>query len=602
MRRTPTQFGIVRTLGLATVLVAVVAASPAVPAAAVTSPEDALERRVRADLAVFTDWLAAHGAKGYIGEVGWPAEPGAEQRWNALAAAWFRDAEAAGLGTAVWATGEWWGTGYPLSPYVAVGAGLDTARAQATVLERQSASRRGINLAGAEFGTPGALDAFSPFSNRSPGRPDVDYRYDGQASVDYLARRGLTTVRLPFRWERIQRNLRGPLDPDEVARLRAAVARARSAGLAVVLDLHNYGAYWLFDGERGVRRPVGDPEVGIEHFADLWHRLSLEFKDDQGVTGYGLMNEPVDLPTVGDRTPAQVWEEASQRALAAIRATGDGTEVLVAGYLWSPTWRWSSVHPHPWIHDPLDRFRYEAHQYFDHDRSGTYARSFDEEALLAVAVAEGPAGSPQVAARPIDRSCPPTLVPVRFEDVDPAAAHGRAIGCVAAWGIAAGRGGSRFDPGGAVTRAQMATFLARLLHTGPHALPAADPGRFTDLGDGPHADSIGRLAAAGIAAGLEDGRFDPGGAVTRAQMATFLARSAAHHRGTALPAGPGTFSDLQASVHVASVDALAAQGIATGVAPHVYAPREAVTRAQMASFLARLLDLLVVEGHAAVPR
>ena len=72
-----------------------------------TADVDTLHRRVRAELKVFTDWLAENGVQGYIREVGWPYDVrGDYTRWNALAEAWFEDADAAGLWATVWATGE----------------------------------------------------------------------------------------------------------------------------------------------------------------------------------------------------------------------------------------------------------------------------------------------------------------------------------------------------------------------------------------------------------------------------------------------------------------------------------------------------------------
>lgn len=342
---------------------------------------DALHRRVRAELAVFTSWLEKNGASGFIGEVGWPnSMPADMDRWNGLAEAWYRDAEAAGLLVTAWSTGEWWPNAHDASIYVNSGASLDTPRPQAPVVEGQpTAMLRGVNAAGGEFGTPGSTQATSSFSNIKPGTYDTDWHYDSQASFNYLASRGITTIRVPFRWERIQPTLGGALDEAELQRLSGAVARAKQAGLGVILDVHNYGAYYLHDGQQGVRRAIGTPEVTIAHFSDLWRRLSAHFKGSSGILAYGLMNEPVNMPSVGARTPAQVWEQASQEALSAIRANGDSKMVLVSGYLWSPTWRWSTVHPQAWITDTLNSFRYEAHHYFDRNRSGRYAYTYDDE-------------------------------------------------------------------------------------------------------------------------------------------------------------------------------------------------------------------------------
>ena len=61
------------------------------------------------------------------------------------------------------------------------------------------------------------------------------------------------------------------------------------------------------------------------------------------------------------------------------------TLVLVPGYGWSAAGAWRQNHPRPWVDDP--HVAYEAHQYFDADRSGHYLRAFEDEAALAAAAA-----------------------------------------------------------------------------------------------------------------------------------------------------------------------------------------------------------------------
>ncbi|MEO6120570.1 MAG: cellulase family glycosylhydrolase, partial [Acidimicrobiales bacterium] len=371
---------------------AVVIAQPGLRAAGgEAAAPDALVARTRAQLAVFTGWLAANGVRGAVGEVGWPNNADAE-RWNAVARSWYDDAAAAGLLTTAWASGEWWGSSYKLSSYtwntpITMDGPLSVARPQASVIEAQAGDRRGVNAAGGEFGTPGPLETTSSFSNVNPGTYNQAYHYDTQASFDYLASRGITTVRIPFRWERIQPRLGTPLDPTELQRLADAVARAGAAGLQVILDVHNYGAYWLSDGTQGVRRSVGSAEVPTSQFADLWRQISDRFRDVATVTGYGLMNEPAAMPAPVGGTPARAWEQISQAALDAIRASGDTKLVLVPGYNWSGAQQWTSQHPVAWIVDPAGNHRYEAHHYFDSDNSGAYPRSYDQE--LAAAVAAG---------------------------------------------------------------------------------------------------------------------------------------------------------------------------------------------------------------------
>ncbi len=353
---------------------------------------DALCSRVRAELAVFTGWLARNSAEGFIGEVGWPDDGrGDGAAWSALAESWFADADAARLWVTAWSTGEWWGTSYPLAAYEDrhAGAGVDSADSQAAVLERHPSAPgvlRGVNVAGAEFAAP-AVDPTSSFSNANPGDHGVAYQYDGQATFDYLASRGVRLVRLPVRWERLQRSPSSPLDGAEVNRLRAAIARAGAAGLGVVVDIHNYGGYYLYDGSRGVRRAIGSPELPLAAFADLWSRLSAALDGLPALVGYGLMNEPVGLPSLDGQPPARTWERASQAAVDAIRARGDRHLVLVAGNEWSGVQRWTDQHPVAWVRDPASAVRYEGHHYWDRDNSGQYTRSYAEE--LADARARG---------------------------------------------------------------------------------------------------------------------------------------------------------------------------------------------------------------------
>jgi hypothetical protein len=346
---------------------------------------DALHRRIRAELSTFTDWLRRNGVKGYIGEVGWPDNyRGDASRWNALAETWYDDADAAKLWVTQWSTGEWWGTSYKLALYEdrRSPAGVDSANTQATVTEAHPTTPsylRGVNVSGAEFGAPFSLDPTSNFSNGRPGRYNYAYHYDGQATFNYLGRRGIKLIRLQFRWERIQPALGGALDETELRRLNAAVGRATDAGLKVILDVHNFGDYYIEQDGRGVRYAIGSQRLPIRHFVDLWRRLSSAFKGTPGIVGYGLMNEPAGMPRVGDLSPARVWERASQKALDAIRSGGDRRVVLVQGYEWAGAQRWATNHPVSWIDDPENSFRYEAHHYWDRDNSGAYSHSYAEE-------------------------------------------------------------------------------------------------------------------------------------------------------------------------------------------------------------------------------
>ena len=165
--------------------------------------------------------------------------------------------------------------------------------------------------------------------------------------------------------------------------------------------------------------------------------------------------------------------------------------------------------------------------------------------------------------------------------------HEEAIESLVEAGITAGCNaeGDRFCPSDPVTRGQMASFLGRALGWDP-----LEPATFSDVGASPHAGTIEALAQAGVTAGCStDGDlYCPDEPVTRGQMASFLVRALDWD-----PIEPASFVDLGDTVHAGAIEALASAGVTFGCVPEgdEYCPEEPVTRAQMASFLARAFDL-----------
>jgi hypothetical protein len=344
---------------------------------------DALHQRVLGEIAEFTEWLQRHGVEGYIGEVGWPDDVrGDAAAWNALAEAWFTEADAAGLWVHYWATGEWWGKKYQLAAYEDRDAspGVDAPNTQAPVLEAHLGAGRGVVDAGGEFGEAPTTQRTSKFSNEHPGAYGREYHYDTSATFSFLASRGIQQVKIPFRWERLQPKPGGRLAPAELRRLRAVVERAGAAGLEVVLDVHNFGAYYLEHGGKGRRCALGRRGCTVSDFADLWRRIAAAFRGSSEVVGYTLMTEPVAMKRVRSRSAPEVWRQASQAAVKAIRRAGERNAVLfISGYHWSSTHDWTRWNPEPWITDPAGLIRYEAHHYWDRDHSGAYRHTYAEE-------------------------------------------------------------------------------------------------------------------------------------------------------------------------------------------------------------------------------
>jgi len=141
-----------------------------------------------------------------------------------------------------------------------------------------------------------------------------------------------------------------------------------------------------------------------------------------------------------------------------------------------------------------------------------------------------------------------------------------------------------FCPGDSVTRGQMAAFLVRAL-----SLPNSTTNHFSDDDGSVFEANINALAESGITKGCGGDNFCPNRAVTRGEMAAFLDRA------LNLPATtPDWFDDDDGSIFESAIDRLAASGVTAGCNPPAnsnYCPHAHVTRAQMASFLSRALDL-----------
>jgi len=209
---------------------------------------------------------------------------------------------------------------------------------------------RGVNLAGAEFGTA------------IPGKEGVDYRWPTGSHVDYYMSKGMNTFRIGFKWERMQPTAKGAFTESYFAKLDAVVKHATSKGAKVILNPHNFARYY--------DEPVGSSKVPEDVFADFWRRLAERYASNRHVM-FNLVNEPHTMPT-------EQWVRAANAAIAAIRAAGADNLIHVPGNAWTGAHSWTSN----WygtsnavamldIKDPKDNFLYEVHQYLDKDSSGS---------------------------------------------------------------------------------------------------------------------------------------------------------------------------------------------------------------------------------------
>ena len=128
-------------------------------------------------------------------------------------------------------------------------------------------------------------------------------------------------------------------------------------------------------------------------------------------------------------------------------------------------------------------------------------------------------------------------------------------------------------------------------------LPAAPQDFFSDDNSSTFEANINSIAAAGITLGCNppaNTRYCPDRRITRAEMATLLARA---FEAVVPDTGPNAFTDDNSDIHQANINRIAAAGIARGCNPPSnthYCPRNPVTRAQMASFVRRSLGLEIL--------
>lgn len=234
----------------------------------------------------------------------------------------------------------------PVGTYTAASLGF-TGAGSITVYTRDLAGPPqmfGVNLAGAEFSS----GAYWP---------------DTAATWDYYKGKGLTLIRLPFKWERIQTTINGAVN---FTKLDQVVALAAARDMKVILDLHNYNNY---NGNQ-----VGTAAVPHSALANVWSQIADHFKNEPAIYGYDLMNEPGGT--------LENWAAAAQTTVNAIRKKDTTHYVFIEGMSYANASKWPNVSGALDIHDPAGRLIYSAHSYWDtlhappnYGSDGTYASS-----------------------------------------------------------------------------------------------------------------------------------------------------------------------------------------------------------------------------------
>jgi endoglucanase len=135
--------------------------------------------------------------------------------------------------------------------------------------------------------------------------------------------------------------------------------------IVCLLDMHNYGSYYLDDSSPNQGLP-GSIGVSNARLANLWAQIASRYKGNAYVW-FDLMNEP-------NKQTALEWVKTDNAIAAAIRATGATNKIVFQGTAWEGAWTWETSGNATQMlkaYDPGKNFAFEAHQYLDHDGSGT---------------------------------------------------------------------------------------------------------------------------------------------------------------------------------------------------------------------------------------
>ena len=144
---------------------------------------------------------------------------------------------------------------------------------------------------------------------------------------------------------------------------------------------------------------------------------------------------------------------------------------------------------------------------------------------MVLGVAVTVGATPISAAVESSQACPAGQVPVSaFGDIG-GNTHAASIECVVWHRIARGVTATTFEPHLPVRRDQMASFVARTLEAAGVDLDTPGDQGFTDIVGNVHAEAINQIAALGVARGTSATSFEPHLPVRRDQMASFVART-----------------------------------------------------------------------------
>ena len=312
------------------------------------------------------------------------------------------------------------------APSASVAAATSPSTATTTVAPVNAESATALNLGGLPMGTnlSGMEWARPGLRYGRSSLPNLHFTVPRAADVTYLAANGFNRNRLPIQWEMLQPMLHdtvaspatqavigapGAFHAGYEAYITGVLDAHAAIGVKCIIDCHNYCRYqdFKFQPDGSVVGLVQPPEpvlrpyttdasqvqerifalapgatLKVANFTDFWVRVANKWKGHPGLGGYGLMNEPHDMPVPGGTMPSAggedltIWPTFAQAAIHAIRAVDATTPIYVGGNEWQSAMSIASKNP-GW---PLNgaNLVYDVHLYLDASSNG-YAFDFDTE-------------------------------------------------------------------------------------------------------------------------------------------------------------------------------------------------------------------------------
>jgi endoglucanase len=233
-------------------------------------------------------------------------------------------------------------------------------------LGRIDVARAGVRLGALAMPAMTPLLGFNEASGEfGVGAYNFKYVYPGKDRIDWAAAQGFGMLRVPFVFQNIQAASGAALDEAAMRQLDPVLDECAARRIVCLLDMHNYGSYYLDDSAASQGLP-GTIDVSNARLAQLWAEIADRYKNNADVW-FDLMNEP-------HQQTALEWVKTANAIAAAIRLTGATNKIVFQGTAWEGAWTWSSSGNAVQMlkaYDPGNNFAFEAHQYLDGNGSGT---------------------------------------------------------------------------------------------------------------------------------------------------------------------------------------------------------------------------------------